>query len=174
MVGQLTIGIPGAGAADYVTTPIPSLVLFRQPTDAPLALRSELGYAEVTGRSNYGTPQVSGPNYDPTYQWAVAAMLTEAEARQLGALAKWRDRQYKSNANGRLRLIDQVEYLDSEASPHSRTLLATLTETWNAGYSYGYGVFDVKIQLPPDWRSQAGLWASGSQARLCTFSLIEV
>ena len=139
-----------------------------------MSSRSELGYAEVTGRSNRGVAQVSGPAYATTYAWAVATMLTLAESQQIGALAKWQDAAYKAKTNGALRLIDETEYLDPEPNPHSRPLLAALTPTWANTYRYGYGIFEVKLQLPEDWRQQVGVWSSGDYARLCTFSLMEL
>lgn len=173
-VGQLTLGIPGATPTTFAATPIPAVALFRSPAGSPLTSRSPLGYAEVTGRSNWGTPQVSGPTHAPTYAWAVATMLTLDEALQLEALAVWQDRAYKAKTDGALRLIDETEFLGPEPNPHSRTLLEAITPLWGAGYRYGYGVFAAKLQLPEDWKQQAGVWASGGEARLCTFSLVEL
>lgn len=173
-VGQLTLGIPGATATTFATSPLPAVTLFRSPAGAPLASRSPLGYAELTGRSNRRTPQISGPAYAPTYAWAVATMLTLDEALQLEALATWQDRSYKAKADGALRLIDELEPLGPEPDPHSRTLLSPITPTWASSYRYGYGVFAAKLQLTEDWKQQVGVWASGAEARLCTFSLVEL
>lgn len=172
-VGELTLGLPGATATTFATTPIPALTLRRGSGDS-VSTRSEVGFSALAGRSNWGTPQVSGPAYSTKYQWAVATMLTESQARQLGALAKWQDAAYKARTDGALRLIDEVELLDDEPNPHSRTLLSALTTTWNSGYRYGYGVFPVLLQLPPDWRQQVGRWATGEGARLCTFAVSEL
>ena len=172
--GQLTLGIPGNSTTNFATTPLPSLVLYRSPADSPLATRSPLGYAEVTARSNRGTPQVSGPAYAPTYAWAVAALLTLTEALQLEALSTWQDRAYKAKTDGKLRLIDEVEMLGPEPDPHSHTLLSTITPAWASTYRYGYGVFAIKLQLPEDWKQQVGTWTGGVEARLCTFSLVEL
>ncbi|MBE7384362.1 MAG: hypothetical protein F6J95_023485 [Leptolyngbya sp. SIO1E4] len=173
--GDLTIGIPGGGASDFAATPVPALTLNLWTRDAGAPMRSELGYAELLGRSNRGTPQISGPAYGITFSWPVAAMLTLDEALQLGALAKWQDSQYKAQNNGALRLVDEIEYLDPEPSPHSRSLLAALNPSWNAGYEYGYGVFTVKLQLPQDWKQNIGRWTdSGELARLATFAITEV
>jgi hypothetical protein len=173
-LGQLTLGIPGASPTTFATTPIPAVVLFRSPAGSPLASRSPLGYAEVAGRSNRGTAQVSGPAYAPTYAWAVATMLTLDEALQLEALAVWQDRAFKAKTDGALRLIDETELLGPEPNPHSRTLLTPITPAWGSGYRYGYGVFAAKLQLDQDWKQQIGVWASGAEARLCTFSLVEL
>jgi hypothetical protein len=173
-VGTLTLGIPGSSATTFATEPIPSLALFRASADGPLAVRSELGYAVVAGRSVWGTAQILGPTHKPKYVWSVAAMMTEGEARQLGSLAKWQSANYRAKIEGALRLIDETELLDDEPNPHSRTLLSSLVTPWNSGYRYGYGVFSVAVQLPEDWRSQVGRWASGSSARLCTFNLVEL
>jgi len=171
---KLTLGIPGNSTTNFATTPIPSMVMDRGSADGPLSTRSELGWITVANRSNYGTAQISGPAYAPKYIWAVAAALTEVQARQLGAMARWQDTTYKAQGNGALRLIDEVEYLDDEPNPHSRTLLSALVTPWNGDYRYGYGVFPVVIQLPEDWRTQLGRWSTGGDARLVTFSLVEL
>jgi len=173
-LGQLTLGIPGNTATNFATTPLPAVALFRSSPEAPLASRSALGFAEVSGRSNRGTPLVAGPAYAPAYAWAVATMLSLTEALQLEALAGWQDRAYKAKTDGALRLIDETEVLGPEPDPHSRTLLEPLTPLWADTYRYGYGVFAVKLQLPEDWKQQQGVWASGDEVRFCTFSLIEV
>lgn len=173
--GDFTLGIPGTGTSDFASLPIPSLVLDRWTPDAGVPVRGEIGYAEVAGRSNNGISQISGVAYDPTFIWPVAAMLTQAQARQLGALARWQDREYKARRDGALRLVDEIDFLDSEPSPHSRTLLSSLQESWNSNFVYGYGVFPVKLQLGQDWRQLIGRWVdSGEEARLVTFTLIEL
>ncbi|MEM6435703.1 MAG: hypothetical protein AAF773_17905 [Cyanobacteria bacterium P01_D01_bin.115] len=173
--GELTIGIPGSGSTDFATTPIPALTLNAWPAGGGVPTRNEIGYAELSARSNRGTPAISGPSYDVTYSWPIAAMVTLDEALQLGALAKWQDQQYKAQNDGALRLIDELEPVDPQPSPHSRTLLSTLNPSWNAGFEYGYGVFAVKLQLPTDWRQIVGVWKdSGELARLITFQALEV
>ncbi|MEO0533232.1 MAG: hypothetical protein AAF215_05130 [Cyanobacteria bacterium P01_A01_bin.123] len=175
VAGDLTLGIPGAGASDFATTPIPSITLNLWPDDDDAEpLRSESGYAEVEERSSEGTPQIIGPSYEPTYLWTVPVMLTLDEAIQLGALAKWQDAEYKAYRDGALRLIDEIDYLDAEPSPHSRTLLSALNPSWNAGYEYGFGVFKVKLQVPGNWRRIAGRWTdSDEEARRVIFQLVE-
>lgn len=174
--GDFTLGIPGVTSTTFATTPIPALSFADCWTrDAGFPQRGEVGYAEVIGRSTNGIPQIAGVAYKPTYLWTVVALLTQAQARQLGALAKWQDAAYKANTDGALRLIDQMEFIDSEPSPHSRTLLTPIVETFNAAYVYGYGVFPVKLQLPQDWRSLIGRWVdTGLEARQVTFTLLEV
>lgn len=173
--GNFTVGIPGPGTSDFASLPIPSLLFDLWTPDAGVPVRGEIGYAEVAGRSNNGISQISGVAYDPTFIWPVAAMLTQAQARQLGALARWQDREYKARRDGALRLIDEIDFLDSEPSPHSRSLLSAISESWNAAYVYGYGVFPVKLKLPQDWRQMIGRWVdSGEEARLVTFTLIEL
>lgn len=173
-LGQLSLGIPGATPTTFATAPLPAVALFRSPAGSPLASRSPLGYAEVAGRSTWGTPQVSGPAFAPTYAWAIATMLTLDEALMLEALAVWQDRAFKAKTDGALRLIDETEFLGPEPDPHSRTLLTPLTLTGAPTYRYGYGVFAAKLQLDQDWKQQVGVWATGAEARLCTFSLVEL
>lgn len=183
--GDFQLGIPGAGASDFATTPIPSINFIDCWTpDGGFPTRGEIGYATLADRSNWGTAQITGPAYGVRYIWPVAAMLTQAQARQLGALAKWQSLGYQGLTNAEapttrvarpLRLVDEIEYLDSEPTPHSRTLLSSIQESWNSDYVYGYGVFEVFVQLPQDWRQLVGRWQhSGDQARLVTFTLVEI
>ncbi|MBD1918847.1 MULTISPECIES: hypothetical protein [Cyanophyceae] len=173
-LGELRLGIPGNTFSSFTTTTLPSVTLNRSPAGTPLALRSELGYAELSGRSNRGTAQISGPAYAPTYAWAVAALVTLDEALQIGALAKWQDAAFKAKTDGALRLIDETELLDPEPNPHSRVLLQVLTPEWAPTYRNGYGIFAAKLQLPQDWRQQVGRWSTGEEARLVTFSVLEI
>lgn len=181
--GELRLGIPGGTFSSFTTTTLPTVTLNRSPAGTPLALRSELGYAELSSRSNRGSAQITGPAYPITYVWAVAAMVTKTEARRIGKLAKWQDWGYKGITNAGvpatrverpLRLIDETEELDGEPSPHSRTLLSILPDPDAEGWVYGFGIFNVKLQLPQDWRQQVGRWSTGEDARLVTFSLLEI
>lgn len=172
--GELRLGIPGNTFSSFTTTTLPAVTLNRSPAGTPLALRSELGYAELSGRSNRGTAQIAGPAYAPTYTWAVASLVTLDQALQLGSLSKWQDAAFKAKADGALRLIDETELLDPEPNPHSRTLLSILTPTWASTYRYGYGIFPIKLQLPEDWKQQVGRWRTGDEARLVTFSMLEI
>lgn len=173
--GDISIGIPGAGTSDFAALPIPSLAFNRWSPDAGAPVRGEIGYASLAQRSTNGLPQIVGPAYGEKFLWPVAAMLTLSQARQLGALAKWQSREYKASRDGALRLIDEVDYVDSEPTPHSRTLLSSIPESWNSGYVYGYPVCPVLLQLPQDWKQFLGKWnSSGVEARLATFTLIEL
>jgi len=180
---HLSLGIPGNTTTNFAAAPIPMVPLFRSAPEAPLVSRSELGYSVLSGRSNRGVAQISGPASRITYLWAVATKLTKSEKRRVGKLAKWQDWGYKGITNAGvatarqarpLRLIDETEELDGEPSPHSRTLLSNLPDPDDASWVYGYGIFEVKIELPEDWWLQDGLWARGEEARLCTFSLVEL
>lgn len=175
--GDFTLGIPGTGATDFATTPIPSLLFDRWTRESGPPVRGVIAEQRVaiSDRSLNGIAQITGPAYNPKFIWPVAAMMTQAQARQLGAKAGWQDREFKAKRNGALRLIDEIEYLDSEPTPHSRTLLSAISEGWNSSYQYGYGVFDVLIVLPQDSRQLIGRWNdSGEEARLVTFTLLEV
>ena len=174
--GDFTIGIPGVGASDFAASPIPAVTLIDCWTSEQGApMRSPIGYVEVIGRSSYGTPQISGPSYGITYSWPVLAMITLDEALQIEALAGWQNDQYLNQNDGALRLVDEVELLGPEPSPHSRPLLTALNPSWNASYEYGYGIFKAKLQLPSDWKQILGRWTdSGEEARTCGFRLEEV
>lgn len=165
---SIVIEIPG------VSPPIPALTI-----DSFLMgegyQRSMLNLISVGGYSQYGTPEIQGALTDPRYTWQISAHLTENEALQLDALAKWQDSQYKAKLDGKLQLTDQMEYLPPEASPHSRTLLSALNPSWNAGYEYGYGVFDVAIAIPEQHRTHAGvIVGTTDQVKLVQFGMVEV
>ena len=79
-----------------------------------------------------------------------------------------------ANIDSGLRLIDEIDHVDSEPTPHSRTLLTPISESWNSNYTYGYGVFDAILQLSQDWRQLTGVWSDGEGARTLTFSILEL
>lgn len=170
MTAQLRLGLPGAGTTDFATSPIPALT-FDEWDETGIPTRRPLGFTAIGQRSNWGTAALVGPAHRVLYAWDVVTICTVAEARQLGALALWQVAQQKAGNLGALRLIDETDYLDSEASPHSHTLLATLTETWNAGYVYGYGVFPVQLSLPEEWKRPVGLAGDGTPLVRVGFSL---
>jgi hypothetical protein len=161
--GQLTIGIPGAGATDFAVSPIPSLVIQEWPEQLPV--RSPVFAKQLAGFSLYGTGRIEGPAHAIKYTWEVAAYLNAADARKLFRLFAWQ--QVNKSA---LRLIDEVELLDV---PDERTVLATLTEAYGSGLTYGFGVYGIWLQLAENWRSHAGAF-SDSYAKLVTFTMTEI
>jgi hypothetical protein len=172
-IGDLTIGIAGATSTTFATSPIPSLRVYRWTADGS-ATRSRLGYAELRQRSINGVAQINGPTHAPKFVWSIATVLTLNEMRQLSNLANYQDDQYKSQADGKLRFIDEIQYLDNFERA-GRTLLSETAEAWNASYKYGYGVFAVKLQLPEEFNTELGLLNSdGSIAHTVTFQVLEV
>lgn len=166
--GDIIIAIPG------VSPPIPALTIRRFRADGGYR-RSQVGFVGLSGRSNWGTAAISGPAYNPTFSWSIAAMLTEAEASQLEALALWQDSTFKSGGDGKLSLTDEIEYLPPEPNPHSRVLLTPLTPIWSSDYRYGYGVFDVLLTLAEDGKTSVGQWQDdGSHAKYLSFVAVEV
>jgi len=146
-------------------------------------IRSEGGYVELEGRSDWGTPQVSGPATLEKHDWAIACHLPISDARRLGAMAKWQDRTYKglnndgtpkARGDGRLILEDWIEMVDSEPTPHSRTLLESHSEEWNSSYVYGFAQFSVLLLLPKEHRKQEGTTADGTDLKLITFTMEEL
>jgi len=156
MPTQIQIGIAGGTSTTFATSPIPSVALTRVPGDAILSTRNVINTATVAGRSNYGTLAVSGGDYKFKYAWEITAVITEAQNLVLNALIQWQ----KDNPGTGLRLIDEVEYLEP-APTQSRTMLTTLHPSWNAGYVYGYGVFNVLLTLGDGWRERFGRPSEG-------------
>jgi hypothetical protein len=172
-IGDLTIGIAGGSSTNFATSPIPSLRIYRWTADgAPV--RGRLGYAELRQRSINGVAQINGPTHSPKFVWSIAAVMTLDEMRQLSNLANYQDDQYKSQTDGKLRFIDEIQYLDNFERT-GRTLLAEIAEVWNANYKYGYGVFAVKLQLPEEFNAELGrLNSDGSIVHTVTFQVLEV
>lgn len=94
-----------------------------------------------------GLPITSGQNQD-LHKQAITAFVTEADLLLFEGLFKWQQLQLKAKvgAGARLEWVDEVNILNPEPSPHSRTLLQTFTD--DDGWEYGYGVYDVLITLP--------------------------
>lgn len=176
-VGQITIGIPGNSSTNFATSPVQSLVLQLSPRGSQLSNPSRVGRAVSNGYSNRGTAIIGGPSYNPKYQWAFSAMVTQDQYLHLAALAFYQQDKISKKETAsqfRLRMIDETEFLEPEHNPHSRVLLQSITPSWAPSYRYGYGVFDVKLEIPEDFVSKAGKWSSGNEARLLTFGAIEL
>jgi hypothetical protein len=176
-VGQITIGIPGNSSTNFANSPVTQLVLKLSAPGTELAPRPRIGRAISNGYSNRGTAIIGGPAYNPKYQWAITSMVTQDQYLHLAALAFYQQDKIskkETQSQWRLRLIDETEYVEPEHNPHSRVLLQSITPSWAPSYRYGYGVFDVKLEIPEDFVAKAGKWASGSECRLVTFGAVEL
>ena len=164
--GELKLQIPGG------SPPIAPLVLRDFNGDFGWPRRSRVGFASVLGVSNWGTAAIDGPSYDYRYAWSCAFNLPPADRRHLKALANWQDRTYKSGADGKLQLTDELHELDPEPSPHSKAILSGTSQSWagGSGYVYGYGVFDVKLEPGEDFEQRIN-WL-GSE--VLSFRLVEL
>jgi hypothetical protein len=154
--GQIRIGIAGGTATTFSTSPVPAITLSRVQSGQLLSDRSEISPLTIVGRSNYGTLAVGGPAYSTKYQWALNAVITDADSLVLGGLLEWQ----RANPDEGLRLIDEVQPLDPVDS-QPRTLLSTIAPSWNAGYEYGFGVFSVLLLVEPNWRQRFGRPSEG-------------
>lgn len=164
--GSLTLGIPGPGSTDFEATPIPSL-LISEWLGGQMAVRSPaVGALTVSGYSNWGTANITGPAHGLKYSWAVPTVLEAPHARQLFRLWHW-----QQTNQAALRLVDEVEPLDI---PDGRPLLATNTEAYGTGLTYGFAAFAVWLELPEDWRTHLGVFATGTHAKQVSFTLLEV
>lgn len=155
---SLTIGIPGTSSTNFATSPHPSLAIRNVTADQTLSLRSSIEDQQVLvgARSLSGTAELNGTVFASKLAWEINTVFTDADIRLINALKEWQDAAYRSGSDGALRLIDQHEYLWGETSPHSRTLLSSISESYNASVVYGHGVFSVALTLPNNWRQSLG------------------
>ena len=170
MKPKLSIGIPGSGppsaGTPFATTPIP-VVVFDDWEQLPI--RSPMSFKTVPRYSQYGTPQIEGPNYNTKYVWSATCKVGDNIARQLEALYEYQQRQQVP-----LRLWDESQYLNSEPAPHSRPLIEAFDEGWNAAYEYGYGQFEVWLALSRSWREHLATKVDGEDLVQITFSMVEL
>jgi hypothetical protein len=168
--GQIRIGIPGNTSSNFSTATLAVLTLENATADAPLSLRSPIGFNTAGTPSNYGTTPITGPAYTPKELWTLAPLLTASEAMHLRALVT-----YQKSTGNPLRLIDEVDLIAIDPAYNNRTLLEQTTPSWGSGYRTGYGVFSVQLQLDGDWNQYFGIFnATGEQARVVTFTAVEL
>jgi hypothetical protein len=169
-VGEIRIGVPGTGAADFNTTAINVLTLDKASTESPLSTRASLGFDNATEPSNAGTTPIVGPSYTPKQLWTLAPLLTADEAEHLRGLLTWQ----KANKSP-LRLIDEVDLITVLNSYNPRPLIGEITPTWGAGFRRGYGIYAVQLQIDGPWNDYFGIWSDSlEQARLATFTAVEL
>jgi hypothetical protein len=171
--GQIRLGIPGTGATDFAASPIPSLTLDDWVAEG-IPTPTPIGYKEIGTRSNNGVAGIIGPAHAILYGWQVVVVTDLDGMLQLGALAKWQKLNQDAGSLAALRLIDECNYLEAEPTPHTKTLLTPLNPSWNAGYSYGYGVFPVQLILSEGWNIPIGVFADGTPAYQLTFGVEEI
>jgi len=163
---QVTIRQPASA-----TPAIPELVLDTFGEDG--YSRSQIQQVNLRDFTVGGSAIISGATYPYRYTWAIACQVSEDDALQLEALVVWQDKQYAAGLDGRLRLIDEVEFLPPEAAPHSKTLIAPETNSY--GFLRGFGSFDVKISLPDSHKTHVGRSAEdGLPVKLLQFSAVEL
>lgn len=138
--------------------------------------RSSINWITAGDRTLNSTPTVGGRTGGPHYLWNISFIDLEATARQFEALALWSQKEYDAKRDGHLVLTDEEKYLASEVSPHSRTLVASLAESWTgASWVYGYGIFKVKIEWQENGRSEAGVKRGDTRkSELVTFQAVEM
>ena len=151
--GEITIRIPGA------SPPIPEVVIRYFPGQDDDYSVSAQGLATVDEFSAVGTPIVTGEISD-RYIYAVTCYQLQEDALRLAAIARWSSDTYKAGNDGHLEMDFEVQYVDPEPSPHSRTLISALTTSYS--YEYGFPRLDVVLTLGDDYRKRAG--CAGSSA----------
>ena len=168
------IGIPGAGASDFATTPVAALNITKTPQKGPPP-RGPINIIQAGDTPSLnGIDILTGPSVAPKFLWTPTALLTSTQARQLTRLFGWQQSQFRNQADGKLRLIDETRFIDDyERQVHGRTLLAQFDEADNAAQKYGYGVFNVVILLDPEFLQPSGALL-GDDTDTITFTLREV
>lgn len=170
--GELTIGIPGAGASDFASSPITSLTITQTPQKGP-PTRGKPPAVSVRSESINGTSAIGGRASAAKFIWTINCILSFDDARKLTTLADWQSDQYQNSNDGVLRLIDETKYINNfERQVWGRSLLAQIDESWNSAYKYGYGVFGVLLQLPEDFEAYFGNITTGESS--LTFTIVEV
>lgn len=129
------------------------------------------GLASVAGYSTLGTAQIVVGAVTARV-FTVSGVIPDTAALDIGALAIWSSEEYKAQRDGHLEMIVECEYTEAEPSPHSETLLETLTTAY--GYEYGYPVIDGVLSLPPDYKRRRGITRDGVLQSLVQVVFTEV
>jgi hypothetical protein len=164
---QLTIKQPNSA-----TPAIPNLVLeaFGQSGYQPGLLQR----ATLTDLTIGGNAILTGTPYSYRRTWAIAAEEPESKALILEALVHWQDTTLAANGDGLLELIDELEYLPPEPSPHSKVLLSGSSFTPFTGHITGFGVHKVKLQLSEQHKTHLAVSGDNTLIKLLAFSAVEV
>lgn len=162
---ELTLGLPDTTPTGFSSVIVPPLIL-RDWEEYPI--RSPFKIKKHSGYSLNGTPLITGEQYGVRYSWGVKKTMTASEARHLGILFN-----YQQSSGNNLRLWDEVEELDPETAPHSRTLLVDVPEPLSPGMVYGFGVFNIWIELPDEFKTDFGINAKGINLKTVKFLMTE-
>jgi hypothetical protein len=159
---QLTIEGIGSG--------IPALVIDEFDDDG--YARSQLGWQTLSEFTADADAVIAGPTAAPRYVWNIAALLPKAKVLQLEAIALWANSQYRLQQAPVIQFIDEIEEVPPEATP-SKTLLADSEVVTSWGWTYGFGVFNVKLEIPETHKFHTGALADDDQ-KLVTFTVLEL
>ncbi len=109
------------------------------------------------------------------YIWAMAPFFLESDALQLRKLVRLQNRRWDAGQDGYLLWTDEVEYLDPEASPHSKTILLGSQVTDSEGFVYGFGQFKVQVDFPDSSLEHIGAdVATGDPLKRLRFVVTEI
>lgn len=103
--------------------------------------------------------------------WNVAAVMTIAQSRKLGALYQWQQNRSLNQLDARLTWIDEYYHIDPQATP-TRALVTSLTS--EDGQTYGYPVVDCLLGKPLREIRNLPAFQRDLYPHLCTFQVTEV
>lgn len=149
-----------------LTQDISALSLNKFPQNTRPQSPDSFSFVEAQDWTPAGIPLATG-NLRDRLVWNVAAVMSEADARKLGALFRWQQDRLLAGLDARLTWTDEIYHADPQSTP-TRTFVANLTS--EDGQTYGYPVVDCI--LGSITREVFGRNA-GSFDYLCTFQVQE-
>lgn len=114
---------------------------------------------------------VAGTFAEPRYTWEIGVSLPEDEMLHLQAMIMLQDRRIAAGDEDWLILVDEMQPLPPETSPHRKTLLIPIATAYSM--VYGFGVFNVILRLAEQPETIEGS-LEGEVQYLVQFSAIEV
>lgn len=163
---DITIGLQGLTPITVDSGPPPAIIINEWSGNYPT--KSPITQSSVNGYSFDGSGIVNGPGHTTKYTWAFETNLNADKANDLYTL--W---EYQQTNKVPLRLLDEVNLLPAAPTP-VRPLVQTFSKSYGTpNWTFGYGAFDVWLNLPNNWNSFYGNLASLGQSRVITFTATE-
>jgi hypothetical protein len=164
---EIKIGLRGVMATTFDSGP-PTLITLSDWQEYPLM--SPITQSTVNGYSFDGSGIVEGPAHTTKYTWGFEINLDSLLANDLYTLWQW-----QQDNDLPLRMTDEVNFLPARpAATPVRPLVQTFTKSYGSpAWTYGYGAFDVWLNLPNNWNQFFGNRSSSGQQRLVNFTVVE-
>jgi hypothetical protein len=162
---EIKIGLQGLTATTFDVGPPPLVTLNKwqeYPTMSPIT------QSIVNGYSFDGSGIIEGPAHTTKYTWSFEVNLDSLLANDLYTLWQW-----QQDNNLPLRMTDEVNLLPAAPTP-IRPLVQTFLKNYGSPpWTYGYGAFDVWLNLPSNWNQFFGNRSGSGQQRIVNFTVIE-